>query len=226
LTAQRFEIHAKLPSGATEEQVPQMLQALLAERFKLTFHHEQKEQNIYALVVGKNGAKIEPSVPDEPAAPDAPASARPDPIQISGNPQTGLTVKGAGQAGAVRVQMGQDGMMHMTADKMTLEQLVGNVERFVDRPIVDMTGLKGNYKIALDLSMADMMTAARSAGINLGGASGGGFAPGGGLPAGLSDPSGTSIFQSVEKLGLKLEPRKSSVDYLVIDHLEKTPTED
>jgi uncharacterized protein (TIGR03435 family) len=59
--------------------------------------------------------------------------------------------------------------------------------------------------------------------------------PGGGGGAGAdaspaaaaSDPGGSSsVFASVKKLGLKLEPRKAPVEQLVIDHLEKTPTED
>ena len=44
--------------------------------------------------------------------------------------------------------------------------------------------------------------------------------------AGASDPTGGgSIFDAVQALGLKLEPRKSSVDTIVIDHIEKMPTE-
>jgi uncharacterized protein (TIGR03435 family) len=220
LTATRFNIHAKLPPGASEDQVPQMLQALLVERFKLAYHRESKEQNAYALVVGKDGSKLEPSPPDDPKPADAAASARPDPVQISGNPQTGMTVRGPNGAG-MTMQMGQDGMMHLVTDKMTLDQLAGSIERFLDRPVVDETGLKGNYKMALDLSMADMLAAARAAGINVpAGAAG---AP----AAGPSDPGGSvSIYKSIEKMGLKLEPRKAQVEYLVIDNLEKTPTED
>jgi uncharacterized protein (TIGR03435 family) len=111
----------------------------------------------------------------------------------------------------------------MVQEKVTLEQLTASLERFVDRPVVDQTGLTGKYKISLDLSMADMMAAARAAGMNV--PAGAGFP--GSPAAGPADPGGgVSIFKSVEKMGLKLEPRKLSVDYLVIDHLEKTPTED
>src|SRR5690242_13751574 len=56
--AQRFDIVANLPAGATKEQVPQMLQALLAERFKLVIHRENKEQKVYALIVDKGGHKM------------------------------------------------------------------------------------------------------------------------------------------------------------------------
>src|SRR5215475_5271345 len=37
----RWDIQAKLPDGSSRDQVPEMMQALLADRFKLTFHHEQ-----------------------------------------------------------------------------------------------------------------------------------------------------------------------------------------
>src|ERR1017187_1954081 len=53
LKTQRFDIEAKLPEGAAKNRVPEMLQALLAERFKLAVHRETKDQQVYALVVGK-----------------------------------------------------------------------------------------------------------------------------------------------------------------------------
>jgi uncharacterized protein (TIGR03435 family) len=40
-----------------------------------------------------------------------------------------------------------------------------------------------------------------------------------------SDPSGGSIFSSLQQMGLKLEPRKAPVDLIVVDHVEKVPTE-
>src|ERR1019366_4635921 len=69
LAGQRFDIVANLPEGATREQVPQMLQALLAERFKLVIHRESKDQSVYAMVIGKGGLKIEESQPPA-ASPD------------------------------------------------------------------------------------------------------------------------------------------------------------
>src|ERR1051326_6461347 len=60
----RFDIAAKLPDGASIDQTPEMLQALLAERFKLEVHHETREHPVYALVVAKNGPKLTASAPD------------------------------------------------------------------------------------------------------------------------------------------------------------------
>lgn len=62
-----FDLDAKADAATiTTEQMRRMLQALLAERFHLRVHHETKAVPMYALVVGKNGAKLQESSPDEP----------------------------------------------------------------------------------------------------------------------------------------------------------------
>ena len=58
---ERYNITAKLPDGATQDQVPEMLQNLLADRFKLTLHRETRDQSVYALIPGKNGPKLQKS---------------------------------------------------------------------------------------------------------------------------------------------------------------------
>ncbi len=106
---------------------------------------------------------------------------------------------------------------------MTLETLVGMLSRFVDRPVVDQTGLPGTYQVTLDISMADVANGARRAGMMIPPNAPGGEAK---SPAdAASDPSGGSLFAAVQELGLKLEPRKTQLDLVVIDHLEKNPTE-
>jgi uncharacterized protein (TIGR03435 family) len=120
-----------------------------------------------------------------------------------------------------------DGVMHIEADKLSMTQLSDALTRFLDRPVVDMTELKGNYKVAIDLALTDMMSAVRAAGLNLpAGVLGDGPGTSGGVPS-AADPSGSNtIFRSVEQLGLKLDARKTPVDQIVIDHLERMPTED
>ena len=68
LDSLRFDITAKVPPGTTKEQFQLMLQNLLAERFKLTLHHQSKDLPIYALVVAKGGPKLKESVDDPNAA--------------------------------------------------------------------------------------------------------------------------------------------------------------
>jgi uncharacterized protein (TIGR03435 family) len=55
---ERYDIGATCEQPMTKEQLPQMLQALLAERFHLSVHREVREQPVYALILGKGGAKL------------------------------------------------------------------------------------------------------------------------------------------------------------------------
>jgi uncharacterized protein (TIGR03435 family) len=230
----RFDIHATLPEGATEKDVPEMLQALLVERFKLVFHRENVEMPIYALLVGKGGPKMKEAAPDPEPAPSGPGgeTAKDNQPQFSGRPDQkgGMVVRGGPDGGNMRMSM-QEGAMHMESDKMSMARLAEMLTPFLDHPIVDMTELKGNYQVSLELTMADMMAAARAQGMAVGAGPGGpGGGPGGAgggaaMPEGAPDPGGSSVFRNVQQLGLKLEARKSEIGKLVIDHLEKTPTE-
>ena len=235
MSAQRFNIQATLPEGATEKQVPQMLQTLLAERFKLVIHRETRDQPVYALIVAKGGPKLKDAEPDPPAPADA-APAAPDApkkgeavfgqganqVRISGNPTDGkgMVVKG-GPMGQMHMTMA-DGKLHLEASKMTMASLADVATNFVGKPVVDMTELKGNYQVALDLSMDDIKNVARAAGLNMPGTPAGNAAN---APVDASDPSGSSIFASVQQLGLKLDARKAPLPYIVVDHFEKMPTE-
>jgi uncharacterized protein (TIGR03435 family) len=222
--AERFDVLAKIPEGASRDQVPEMLQALLAERFRMTVHRENKEHAMYALVVGKNGLKLKESAADA----DSGGAAGNAQVRVSPNADgKGVQVSG-GQTGPARMSMGPGGTMHLELAQATPAMLADMLGRFVDRPVVDMTELKGTYQVALDLSMEDLRNAARTAGVTMPGPAAGGELgrlPGAEAAPTASDPSGGSIFNAVQQLGLKLEPRKAPIEVIVIDHLEKAPTE-
>ena len=122
----------------------------------------------------------------------------------------------------MKMNMGQAGQMRMEFSKVSMAEFSEMLTRFVDRPVVDQTELKGNYQVALDLTMADMLTIARAQGVGIPGA-----LPGGNLniPGAASDPGGGSVFASVQQLGLRLESKKLPAEFVVIDKVEKTPTE-
>jgi uncharacterized protein (TIGR03435 family) len=241
LSVDRFDILAKIPDGVDKDKMPEMLQALLADRFKLTFHRENRDHQIYALVVGKNGPKLKESPPDpeppkEGAAPAKEEKAEKGTMVISngdskvavrqtsdGNGNTTATMSG-GPNGSMRMTM-QEGHMHMEIGKMTLDDFANVVSRFVDKPVIDMTELKGNYQMALDLTMEDLQNIARAQGMQLPGAGPAAAAPSSRPADAASTPSGSSVFSSVQQMGLKLEARKAPVETIIIDHLEKTPTE-
>jgi uncharacterized protein (TIGR03435 family) len=145
--------------------------------------------------------------------------------------------------GSSTMNMGKKGTitqrMDMQSQTITLESSNVTMAGFADmltnilqmgggggRQVVDMTGLKGDYQVAVEMSMADAMAAARAQGIGPPIAPPGGGAAGASPASAASDPGGGStVFASVKKLGLKLEPSKAKVEQLVIDHVEKTPTE-
>ena len=80
--------------------------------------------------------------------------------------------------------------------------------------------------MAVDISLADIMAMVRAQGMDMPVPKAGGGAADGSAVSDASDPSGGStVYGSVEKLGLKLEPRKANVEQLVVDSVEKTPTE-
>lgn len=230
MARQRFDIQAKIPDGVSKDQVPEMLQALLAERFGMTIHKEKRDQPIYALIVGKNGPKLtEAAAEPDQTPPDSANSANPGTgigqFRFSGNAQSGIVM----QSGTMRssVSVGPDGSGRLELNRITVPALANVLANYVDRPVIDMTGLAGEYRVTLDISAEDMKLPAQRAqqqvaqlGLQLPAQQ-----PPGVNPDGASAPAGGSVFTAVDRLGLKLDARKAPMEVIVIDHLEKTPTE-
>jgi uncharacterized protein (TIGR03435 family) len=235
LDSDHFDIVAKLPDGASKNDAPGMLKALLEERFKLAAHLDNVEQPVLALVVGKDGPKLKEALaapePIDMNAPLKPGEMRGDtpngPVRMASNADASIITYNMGARGAITQKIDRQ------TQTMTLESgavtLAGLAERLTNplrtggetRPVVDMTGLKGNYQLTLEFSLADIVARAQAANPSAGRA-GADTSP----AAAASDPSGgSSVFAAVQKLGLKLEPRKAPVEGLVIDHVEKTPLE-
>ncbi len=241
IRVERFDILAKMPPGATKDDVPAMLQRLLKDRFKLELHRDQKEHAIYALVVGKNGVKMKEAAPDAPKeAPkegDAEAPKAPEKGEIvMGKGENEVRIKQSAdgksgtaetaQTGTVKYTVGQDGMMHYEYSKLDMPTLAQALSQFLDKPVLDMTELKGKYQVALDFSMQDIMNVARKNGATIPAGAPGGGGDSKATPAeAASDPGSSSLFTAVQALGLKLDSRKAPMEILVVDRVEKTPTE-
>jgi uncharacterized protein (TIGR03435 family) len=201
LNSAGYDVVATIPHDATEAQAPLMLQTLLAERFKLTLHHETKDLPVYALVVGKNGPKLKPAEQEE----------------------------------GFSMRMSPKGR-HIDG-KSRLAGLCDFLSRTLDRPVVDMTDLKGVYDITLDWAPDDseragMTKTAMEAAFSP--AAGGppqavigkGAAIGKGSENMPDNTDGASLFTALqERLGLKLEQRKTPADFLILDRAEKVPVE-
>ncbi|HEY7392757.1 MAG TPA: TIGR03435 family protein [Bryobacteraceae bacterium] len=192
MTKARFEIVAKLPAGASQDQIPEMLKALLAERFKLEIRRGMKEQNVYALVVGTGGAKLKPA-------------------EMKRNDQSS---KALGPDGRPRPMMmyrflGAD--VTITAPSASPASLVGLMSRFTARPVVDLTGIEGQYEFKLSFAPET----------NPGLTTGPGAAPTGGNGAATPAEPIQSVFDAVKQYGLRLEARKAPIETLTVIHVEK-----
>jgi uncharacterized protein (TIGR03435 family) len=135
-----------------------------------------------------------------------------------------VAVTGSGGRGGVHLEYGHGSFFTMAdnkfiARKLPISSFVEVLGRFEDRPVVDMTGLKGSYDFDLEFTpedyMAMLIRSAIAAGVTM---------PPEALRA-LSGSSGDSLLNALEKLGLKLESRKAPLEVLVVDHMEKGPTE-
>ena len=134
----------------------------------------------------------------------------------------GFPVMPAGRRGAPMMMI-MPGKARMKAEGTTMQAFADQLERFLNRPVVNETGLKGKYDFDLTFApdMAQMF-GGRGPMIALGPPGGGGPME----PPKVEEGEVPTLFVAVqEQLGLKLDSQKTSVDALIIDHLEKVPTE-
>jgi len=119
----------KLTSDEQGAQLRLMLQSLLADRFKLTLHHDTKELPIYTLVVAKNGPKLHESA----ATPDDPAPLRP-PTPDGPQPRNSMRMMGRG---------------NLSINAGSLDMFAELLSHQLGLLIVNKTGLKGIYDFTL-----------------------------------------------------------------------------
>jgi uncharacterized protein (TIGR03435 family) len=209
MATQRFNIAAKLPDGTATDQVLPMLQSLLADRFQMKMHREMREFPIYTVGVAKTGLKMTAIPPD------------PNLDETAGAP---LNIGGGGDARGVTISLPRGasfslGATAFEAKRLDMPTFADMLTRFSDRSVMDMTGLKGRYDFTLELSpedrTANLIRSAVSAGLTL---------PPQTLRA-LDYSSNASLIDSLQRLGLTFEARKGPLEVLVVDSVQKTPTE-
>jgi uncharacterized protein (TIGR03435 family) len=207
----RFDVAATLPEGTLPAQVPSMMETLLEERFQLKVHREKKEFPIYALEIAKGGLKM--------------TEAPPSPELEKADPRAPQEFTGGGSNQGVSINLGPGSSVSFSSNKfeakgLTMASLAGTLERFLDRPIVDMTDLKGRYDFSIDVTAEDyramLIRSAVVAGVVL---------PPDVLRFLDSASSPESLFDGLAKSGLKLEPRRAPLDVLIIDGALRMPTE-
>ena len=161
LVTDRFDIAARLPEGATKDDVPEMLRALLVERFKLTAHREKSEQPVLGLVVGKGGPKLKESTETPEAfdenAPLKPGESKMDtpdgPIRLMKNADGSTTYHMAARGTFTLMKFDSSTLsMHMEASTISMKGfaiMMNTLGGGGGRQIVDMTGLTGMYQAAV-----------------------------------------------------------------------------
>jgi uncharacterized protein (TIGR03435 family) len=147
-------------------QIQSLMRKLLAERFGLKLHHEQRVMPVYALTLAKGAVKMAASKGDPSGLPD-------ETVYENGGERT----------------------LQMT--NVTLKDLALMMKVFLDRPVVDQTGLQGRYDFQLEYTFDELRA----------------------TPDANAAPS---VFTAVqEQLGLKLEPTRLAADVVVIDKVER-----
>jgi uncharacterized protein (TIGR03435 family) len=125
-----YQLSAKLPAGATEDQIPLMLQQLLTERFQMTVRWDTRQETGYALVVDKGGPKLTLSADQsihENDRPDTPRSLKMcNPLKMGGG---------------------------------TMAALAAELSNLLAEPVTDSTGLNGRFDVTLNLSCQEVTAA-------------------------------------------------------------------
>jgi len=210
LNTATFDIEAKVdhPDDAkpafppNREKNQKMMQTLLADHTQLAMHTETRQLPSYALVVTEGGSKLQPS-----QATDSEAAPMPPP---GGGTQVFIQHIRTGpnddfpKTGGMRVQIGDNQVVGITTHGISMAELTNMLSRQLGVPVIDKTGLKGNYNFNLQWKHVDQA----ANGVDRG--------------ASADNAESSSLFTAVqEQLGLKLEQQKGPIPVLVIDHIEK-----
>jgi uncharacterized protein (TIGR03435 family) len=200
VSEENMAISMRASGNPTKDQARVMMQSMLADRFKLAIHFETRQVPVLALTLirpGKLGPKLRPHA-------QGPACDVPVPPPAKGSLAKGpdLTPPGCG------LWMTVPKPNHMQLDgardvNMSLITAYLSQEAGMDRPIVDQTGLTGNYDFSIQWTEESEGP----------GASGANAAP---------DSQATTFVEALkEQLALKLVRTTAPVIVPVIDHIER-----
>jgi bla regulator protein blaR1 len=218
--AEHFDIEASVGADFEPSRFPEMLRAMLADRFKLVSHTETRDMPVYALVNVRTDGRLGPQlkVVVDPACPQgayagaagrgrSPAPGGPLPPAGGGTPGGRGAIVGESQGpGCGTLQFGPG---QFIAKAVKLDLLVRSLANRapltgIDRVVIDRTGLSATYDFELKWTPPGRA--------------------GGPAPA-ADDPDRPSLFTALqEQLGLKLEPQRAPIQVLVVDSIAM-PTE-
>jgi uncharacterized protein (TIGR03435 family) len=135
IETERYDVVARIPAGAAKEDVPAMLQHLLADRFQISQHTEKIDEPIYVLGIGPTGPKLKPSSSDHPRATTG------FKIGTSGIPTDQAEMKFIGE---------------------TMADFANSLSGSLDHAVTDRTGLAGRFDITLPVDAKDLQPGSNS----------------------------------------------------------------
>ena len=194
-----FDINAKARENVPQADMLPMVRALLADRFKLRAHLEKREMPIYALVVlreGRFGPGMKPTKENcaQVRADGKALQARPGEFPVCAS-----RTRARPANGTVVVEMAAGGI--------TVPAFIENISSYVDRLVIDRTGLKGDFDFLLQFEPPGALSATSATG----------------TPSLDGAPPFLAAVQ--QQLGLRLQSARAPVDVLVIDSVAP-PTPD
>jgi uncharacterized protein (TIGR03435 family) len=213
MTGSRYDILAKIPAGATRDQVKSMLLNLLKDRLSLVLHRETRQLPAYELVVLKGGHKLKKS-------PSLPVGSSAGPCQSQrGLPKDkdGFAIEPPGVSCYLSYPEGGRGSRYIVRRQPLNGLFLTVLGVAVDRPVVDKTGLTGEY----DFNMFYSYGPPRSSGDFAASSS---HAPGDGATESDDLPAPDLFVALEQQLGLRLRSAKTPVEVVVVDSFNKAPT--
>jgi uncharacterized protein (TIGR03435 family) len=205
VTSTRYDIQAFAQGNPTKDQMRLMMQSLLADRFRLAIHYETRQVPVFDLLVDQSGV-LGPLLrrhPDDEPCPTTFRSPAPTAPPVTVDSRFPVTC-----GGLLRMPPSAQGSFRVGARNVPMELIASSMAggaSGLDRPVLDKTGLTGNFDFVLEF-------APQPDGPTFPGAKS------------LVDPSAPTFIEALkDQLGLKLEPETGPFDVLVIDHIEDLP---
>ncbi len=193
----RFDVRATIPPGTTKEQFAVMVQNLLVDRFGLKLHHEAREFNAWNLVAAKGGVKLTPASQEHGEISTGASIADHDADGFPVLTHRGFTTAFSRRADGASVA-------RMVARDEPVSILVEPLSQELGALVIDKTDLTGTYDFRIEYTPFLRQMQAGSTEAELG-------TPG--------------LVSALRQIGLAVTETKAPQDVLVIDHIEKTPTE-
>jgi len=192
----RFDINARTSVGTRSDQIPEMLRALLTERFSLVTHTETREGTVFALVRARTDGALGPQL----AASSLDCS-KPDALLGGSAGGSTATADQAEKPTCGLISTVNDNGGVLRGGGRTMADLAANLTGRLNQPVIDRTGLTGSYDLVLRWTPENVQNAAANAG---------------------PSRDGTPIVTALqEQLGLKLEAQRAPVEFLIIDRIER-----